>query len=45
MERLEAYKQAGAVRVVLGTGHPALHRPDKALPFLDRYADTVTHLA
>ena len=45
MSQLEAYKEAGAVRIVLGTGHPTLHREDRALTFLDRYADTVTHLA
>lgn len=43
--RLESYRDAGAVRVVLGTGHPALHLPDKALPFVDRYADAIERLA
>lgn len=45
MSLLEAYRDAGAVRVVLGTGHPALHREDKALAFIDRYADAVSQLA
>ena len=43
--RLASYKEAGAVRVVLGTGHPAMHREEKALPFLDRYAEAITELA
>jgi len=45
IERLESYRDAGAVRVVLGTGHPTLHREDKALPFIDRYADAIAQLA
>lgn len=45
MSRLEEYREAGAVRVVLGTGHPALHREDKALDFLDRYAGAISLLA
>ncbi len=45
MEKLQAYKEAGAVRVVLGTGHPAIHREDKAVPFLDRYAPAIAELA
>ncbi len=43
--RLAAYKEAGAVRTVLATGHPGVHLADKALPFLDRYADAITELA
>ncbi len=42
---LDTYREAGAVRVVLGTGHPALHREQKALPFIDRYADAISQLA
>ena len=45
MEKLEAYRRAGAVRVVLGTGHPSLHREENALPFLDRYASAIADLA
>ena len=45
MRLLEAYRDAGAVRVVLGTGHPALHREEKCLDFLDRYAGAVAELA
>ena len=43
--RLMAYRDAGARRVVLGTGHPALHLPDKALPFIERYTDAIEQLA
>jgi alkanesulfonate monooxygenase SsuD/methylene tetrahydromethanopterin reductase-like flavin-dependent oxidoreductase (luciferase family) len=45
MEKLESYKAVGAVRVVLGTGHPVMHHEDRAVPFLDRYADAITQLA
>ncbi|MFN0029494.1 MAG: LLM class F420-dependent oxidoreductase [Acidimicrobiales bacterium] len=45
LSRLEAYREAGVARVVLGTGHPAMHLPDKALGFLDRYTDAITQLA
>jgi probable F420-dependent oxidoreductase len=45
MGRLASYREAGAKRVVLGTGHPAMHFEEKALAFLDRYADAVTELA
>ena len=43
--RLEAYKEAGIARVVLGTGHPALHKEEKAIPFIDRYAPAIADLA
>ncbi|MFT7600575.1 MAG: putative F420-dependent oxidoreductase [Acidimicrobiales bacterium] len=45
MERLASYREAGAVRVVLGTGHPGLHREDKAIPFIDHYVDAIAELA
>jgi probable F420-dependent oxidoreductase len=45
ISRLHAYRDAGAVRVVLGTGHPALHLPDKVLPFIDGYVDAISELA
>ncbi|MDG2111848.1 MAG: LLM class F420-dependent oxidoreductase [Actinomycetota bacterium] len=43
--RLASYREAGAVRVVLGTGHPALHRADKAITFIDRYVEAIAKLA
>lgn len=45
IERLASYREAGAVRVVLGTGHPAMHRADKAIPFIDRYVGAIAELA
>jgi probable F420-dependent oxidoreductase len=45
MEKLESYRAAGTARVVLGTGHPVLHHEDRAVPFLDRYADAIAQLA
>jgi probable F420-dependent oxidoreductase len=43
--RLQGLKNAGVVRVVLGTGHPALHREEKALPYLDEYTSAIAELA
>lgn len=45
LARLQAYREQGVGRVVLGTAHQELHEGDNALPFLDRFAPLVTELA
>ncbi|MDA3040831.1 MAG: LLM class F420-dependent oxidoreductase [Actinomycetota bacterium] len=45
IEKLASYRDAGAVRVVLATGHPGMHRADKALPFIDRYVEYIAELS
>ena len=45
INRLHDYRAAGVERIVLGTGHPAMHLEDKALRFLDRYQPAITELA
>ena len=43
--RLEAYREEGVARVVLGTAHQELHVDNNALKFLDQFAPQVDGLA